>query len=36
MGRHHHGELKDRMIFSIVLNLTITVAEVIDGILIIK
>ena len=30
---HHHGELKGRMVFSIALNLIITVAEVIGGIL---
>ncbi|WP_297479605.1 cation diffusion facilitator family transporter [Thermococcus sp.] len=30
---HHHGELKGRMTFSIVLNLVITIAEVIGGIL---
>ncbi|WP_297468452.1 cation diffusion facilitator family transporter [Thermococcus sp.] len=29
---HHHGELKGRMAFSIVLNLVITIAEVIGGI----
>ncbi|WP_297476608.1 cation diffusion facilitator family transporter [Thermococcus sp.] len=30
---HHHGELKGRMVISVILNLTITVAEVIGGIL---
>ncbi|ASJ06757.1 cation diffusion facilitator family transporter [Thermococcus pacificus] len=34
MGHHHHhGELKGRMAFSIALNLVITIAEVIGGIL---
>ncbi|MDV3103498.1 cation diffusion facilitator family transporter [Thermococcus waiotapuensis] len=33
MGHHNHGELKGRMAFSIILNLVITIAEVIGGIL---
>ncbi|WP_297504051.1 cation diffusion facilitator family transporter [Thermococcus sp.] len=30
---HHHGELKGRMVISVILNLTITIAEIIGGIL---
>jgi len=33
MGHHHHANLKGRMLFSIVLNLAITLAEVVGGIL---
>ncbi|ALV63420.1 Cobalt-zinc-cadmium resistance protein CzcD [Thermococcus sp. 2319x1] len=30
---HHHGELKGRMLFSFALNMTITIAEIIGGLL---
>lgn len=33
VAHHHHGELKGRMLFSFALNIVITLAEVIGGIL---